>query len=419
MASLSDNTLLTANDLGVLSGVREINDTFDSSDRIAYYKFTLLQNSDLSVAFRTIGSSFTLRADLIADLNSNGVIDGGEAIERDSGSNDNFLKSLPAGTYFIELDTFSSGAYNLRLVDTPKPGNVFPDPGNTLSQALDIGVLSGQRSLRDYVGNVDSLDYYKFTVAQNSNLGIVITGETERADVSIIADRNANGVIDSGETIESRSSIRDTLSVDLSAGSYFIQVGRTSFVNANTNYDLAITQVNLATTPSPGTTPSPSPSPVPNPTPVPSPTPDLNGDNQLVGTSGRDVISGLGGNDTLLGDSGNDRLLGGDGNDTLLGGGGRDVLIGGAGNDRMDGGAGNDVITTGPGRDRIVVRRNQGFDRVTDFRKGQDKFDLVGISFGQLSFQERQNDVLVKLGRSNLLLIENTRIGAISRADFV
>lgn len=288
MASLSDNTLLTANDLGVLSGIREIDDTFDSSDRIAYYKFTLLQNSDLSVAFRTIGSSFTLRTDLIADLNGNGVIDGGEAIERDSGSNDNFLKSLPAGTYFIELDTFSSGAYNLRLVDTPKPGNVFPDPGNTLSQALDIGVLTGQRSLRDYVGDVDSLDYYKFTVAQNSNLGIVITGETERVDVSIIADRNANGVIDSGETIESRSSIRDTLSVDLSAGSYFIQVGRTSFVNANTNYDLALTQVNL------GTIPSPSPSPVPNPTPVPSPTPDLNGDNQFVGTPAGDVISGLG-----------------------------------------------------------------------------------------------------------------------------
>jgi Ca2+-binding RTX toxin-like protein len=112
----------------------------------------------------------------------------------------------------------------------------------------------------------------------------------------------------------------------------------------------------------------------------------------------------------LSGDAGNDRLIGGAGNDTL---------IGGTGNDILDGGLGNDVITTGLGRDRIVLHRGQGFDRVTDFRNNQDKIDLVGIGFGQLTLQQQRNDVLVKLGRSNVLLIEDTNLRFISRADFV
>lgn len=50
-----------------------------------------------------------------------------------------------------------------------------------------------------------------------------------------------------------------------------------------------------------------------------------------------------------------------------MGGAGNDILLGGTGDDVLDGEAGNDVITTGTGRDRIVLRRRQGFDRITDF----------------------------------------------------
>lgn len=413
MASLTDNTLLTATDLGVLSSVKDINDTFDSSDRIAYYKFTLLQNSDLTVA---ISGNF-LRLELISDLNGNGIVDSGESFDSDIG--DLLQEAIPAGTYYFELRG-SDGAYNMRIAETSKPGNVFPDPGNTLSQALDIGVLSGQRSLKDYIGDLDSDDFYKFTVTQNSNLGIVVSGGNNPADVSVVADRNGNGVIDSGETIASR--LGNTLSVDLSAGTYFLRVDP-RFGESN-NYDLAITQVTLGGGTGPGTNPNPTPN-------------VINGNDRLTGTSAGDVIPGLDGDDRIDGAGGNDRLLGGDGQDTLIGGAGRDrlegqggndtllgdgdrdVLFGGDGNDRTDGGTGNDVITTGLGRDRIVLRRNQGFDRVTDFRNNQDKIDLVGISFRQLNLERRQNDVLVKLGGSNLLLIENTTLQAINRADFV
>jgi Ca2+-binding RTX toxin-like protein len=102
-----------------------------------------------------------------------------------------------------------------------------------------------------------------------------------------------------------------------------------------------------------------------------------------------------------------------------VGGAGNDTLIGGTGNDILDGGPGNDVITMEPGRDRIILRRGQGFDRITDFQNNRDKIDLVGISFGQLTLQQQRNDVLVKLGGNNILLIEDINLRLINRADFV
>ena len=86
------------------------------------------------------------------------------------------------------------------------------------------------------------------------------------------------------------------------------------------------------------------------------------GDDVLTGTSGADVICGLGGDDRitggggddlLLGGAGNDNIGGGTGNDNLKGGGGNDVLNGNAGNDKLSGGPGNDTLKGGGGRDTL------------------------------------------------------------------
>ena len=151
-------------------------------------------------------------------------------------------------------------------------------------------------------------------------------------------------------------------------------------------------------------------------------------DNRLIGKAGNDRLIGKAGNDQLVGGGGNDVLKGGSGKDVLKGGGGKDVLNAGRGNDKLQGGGGSDVldggkgkdtIITGGGSDRIRIRRGQGFDRVRDFRNNRDKIDLVGINFDQLTLQQRQGDVIVKLGGQNLLRLEDTPLQAIDQADFV
>jgi Ca2+-binding RTX toxin-like protein len=76
------------------------------------------------------------------------------------------------------------------------------------------------------------------------------------------------------------------------------------------------------------------------------------GDDVLHGTTGNDIMCGLGGSDQLRGSGGNDLLVGSRGGDALYGGSGNDRLNGGSGPDRLFGGAGNDAMNGGLGSDQ-------------------------------------------------------------------
>jgi Ca2+-binding RTX toxin-like protein len=73
--------------------------------------------------------------------------------------------------------------------------------------------------------------------------------------------------------------------------------------------------------------------------------------DELVGTSGADVIIAFGGNDKVNGLGGKDRICGLGGKDTLKGGAGKDMLDGGAGKDKLLGGKGKDTCSGGKGKD--------------------------------------------------------------------
>lgn len=78
------------------------------------------------------------------------------------------------------------------------------------------------------------------------------------------------------------------------------------------------------------------------------------GDDDLEGTSGKDVAVMLNGADKFNGKGGNDRVCGGASNDELRGGAGNDKLFGGVGKDELRGGVGRDQLTGGPGKDRCI-----------------------------------------------------------------
>jgi Ca2+-binding RTX toxin-like protein len=76
-------------------------------------------------------------------------------------------------------------------------------------------------------------------------------------------------------------------------------------------------------------------------------------DDQLDGGNGDDTLNGEDGRDVLTGDDGNDALNGGVGNDSLSGGGETDMLDGAAGDDVVLGGAGGDILDGGDGNDQL------------------------------------------------------------------
>ena len=90
-----------------------------------------------------------------------------------------------------------------------------------------------------------------------------------------------------------------------------------------------------------------------------------NGDDVLIGGGGNDAVGGRRGDDRLVGDQGNDRLFGWEDQDDLFGSRGDDMLRGGEdhddlfghrGDDTLDGEEGNDSLTGGDGHDDLFGR---------------------------------------------------------------
>jgi PKD repeat protein len=126
-------------------------------------------------------------------------------------------------------------------------------------------------------------------------------------------------------------------------------------------------------------------------------------DNNIRGTSGRDVIAALGGNDRISALAGNDIVCGGEGSDVIDGGpgtdrlfgdssssqsisGGTDRIVGSAGNDYINGGGGNDQLDGSVGNDE--VRGSVGNDVIlgstgTDRLYGEDNDDRLDGGSGR------------------------------------
>jgi len=118
--------------------------------------------------------------------------------------------------------------------------------------------------------------------------------------------------------------------------------------------------------------------------------------DEIIGGGDRDEIratagngnrlSGLGGDDDfVIGSSGN-RALGGDGNDVF-------TILRDAGTNYLNGGAGRDQfwLVSGPG-DLPTAKQF-----VMDFKAGEDKVGLRGVSFSDLSFSQVGADTLLKV----------------------
>lgn len=138
--------------------------------------------------------------------------------------------------------------------------------------------------------------------------------------------------------------------------------------------------------------------------------------DDLFAGAENEVYRGYGGNDTVKAGDGNDTAFGGTGNDTISGDMGDDILNGEDGADNLIGGQGADRLTGGRGADRMDAGRDASadtfvfqlgdagakpaqFDRIQNFKSGQDKIDLTGLghlAFGGDRFDAHGPEVIVR-----------------------
>jgi hypothetical protein len=110
--------------------------------------------------------------------------------------------------------------------------------GNTLATARAVGTLTATQSFSDWVGSVDTNDYYSFNVGTQSNFSLSLTGLSADADVQLL--NSSGGVIaisqNGGTTSESITSL-------LSAGTYYARVYPYS---GDTTYGLSLNATAVA-----------------------------------------------------------------------------------------------------------------------------------------------------------------------------
>ncbi|WP_327393846.1 calcium-binding protein, partial [Pseudomonas coronafaciens] len=144
------------------------------------------------------------------------------------------------------------------------------------------------------------------------------------------------------------------------------------------------------------------------------------GDNVISGGMGDDLLYGLAGDDILKGDAGNDFLYGAKGTDSLSGGGGQDNLSGGAGadflaggdgndylsgdagDDVLDGGAGNDTLSGGEDSDTYRFSRGWGQDTIGNYDAGTNKSDAIEFASDILP-----GDIVITRSADDLVLALN------------
>ncbi|MBE9041944.1 hypothetical protein IQ235_14265 [Oscillatoriales cyanobacterium LEGE 11467] len=256
-ADRAGNSASAARDLGVLTTVQTFNDDLGLFDTADVYRFTLDATTNIEAVID--GNSHNAIVEIAEDLNNNGEIDGpqvGPEIFATANSESGLGFSLDAGTYFLRLrrDRVDTN-YNLTL--SPQASRLPPDgAGNTLSSALDLGVLSAGRSFSDTVSTADGIDYYQFEIDTPTNVGIVL--DSVGGSPVLAIGRNLNGgddrVLESIEILQQH--FRDignipqqqAWSLSLTPGTYFALVGSVAPISVPYN-------LNIAPTPPPGLPP--------------------------------------------------------------------------------------------------------------------------------------------------------------------
>ncbi|NGZ29106.1 MAG: T9SS type A sorting domain-containing protein, partial [Magnetococcales bacterium] len=245
--SVSDqagNTQATARSITLSENPQSYNDWAGEGDLDDYYRFVLTGNSSFSLALGNLASDLDVEL-----LNASGGLiaastASGSAAESIS------LSTLSAGTYFIDVYSFSGNSnYTLTLSGTLQASSQ-DQAGNTLAQARQITLNSEGQTFSEYVGGTDTYDYYRFVLNANIGFNLTLNGLSGDANVDLLSGSGSLLTTSNqgGTTSESISR------ASLSAGTYAVRVYANPLNGGPISYTLQLATTPLSSTDQAGNT---------------------------------------------------------------------------------------------------------------------------------------------------------------------
>lgn len=231
-------TSATARPMGALSAmVQQYSDILNPVSETGYYSFSLAGPSRVNLSLTGLQAGTTLR---IRNALGTSIISASGDYSNGAINLYDDLPALPSGTYFVSVESNSnltSTPYTLRASATAIPDAA----GNSFAAATSLGTITtGKTTVSDYIGSVDSADYYSFTLATASSLSTVLTDITRnvplRANVTLYSSTQAQ----IGYTGLANGNGDDQQFYNLAAGTYTIAVTPT-YSGDDSYYTLGLT----------------------------------------------------------------------------------------------------------------------------------------------------------------------------------
>jgi hypothetical protein len=223
-------------DIGTLSGSFTAQDSVSPQDTLDYYKFSLNSFTDLNIGFSGRSGSAIIR--LFQDENNDGLVNSREQLDVKNISQGSLSRFLTTGTYFISVGNYNGATrYDLSLTTTayPEYTSAINDDQAVTARSLD---LSQPFNTKDYVGEFDDIDYYKFNLNAVSDFNASLAGLPNSALIKLYQDSNKNGLIENTEVLNTVSIQNGgNISTLLTPGNYFLSVGKSGIA---TRYDLVM-----------------------------------------------------------------------------------------------------------------------------------------------------------------------------------
>ena len=218
------NTVATARQITLSPNPTVLQDWVGNDDTKDYYKFTLTEQSDISIRLDGMTANANLQ---LLDANS---------IVLKSSSNSGIVAetingSYSAGSYYLYVDRkgVEQTYYTLTSYATPV------DTDNQLTTARNVTIGSSTTSITDSLASYDLTDLYKFTLGNGAyNTNFSLTGLSGDAGLD---------VLDSSGLLLNRSNLSGTsneaISRLLSGGTYYLKVWNTGTGNVNYTINFA------------------------------------------------------------------------------------------------------------------------------------------------------------------------------------
>ncbi len=203
-------------------------DQIGNSDLEDYYRFNIANDgSKLNLLLDRLSAN--ANAQLIQDLNSDGLVDSNEILDVaiGTGSTKILNRLLNAGNYFVRIVGATpdiSTDYTLSLS--------LDQAGNAPNLARPIQLNGTSNILSDWVGIADTVDYYQITLSTSTNLSLLLNGLSTDVNFRLL-DSAGNLIQDSTRT---ENGTRSLNRIEL-PGTYLIEI---SSPGGNTNYRLQV-----------------------------------------------------------------------------------------------------------------------------------------------------------------------------------